>query len=728
MTPRKYIDILIVSALREEQFLLDKVFPDNLGRIFKEKASVAVKETGVLGVYGKRAEISFFDGKSLVVGWATLGSGQSSANRMGNLFAYDACARLAEQFSPRCILLFGVAGGSKSTFARGDVGYGIQTGYSTFCKLESEPHSIRQLINESDKINEQQEKNRIVDLVAMCGVSVDDHALKYTPRPIPLVPSSPSFCAAADDVAQRGRWQEHAKKWFTDLPLQKEFLLSAASYDLGLNRDDKLVAFARDTPQAAKGLVASGDAIIANKKLQEKISASITYQDASEKFKFDANMFDMESFGVGLFCDKRSKKSEIDLHYGMIKGICDLAGEDKDDRYRFCALASATSFLLDVITEESFYKQFIESKAERLDSGKSACLWPKDTLSLQRCVTTWDLSEANTLSAHRPCTDSGLAGLNRDSELQGARLFHDTESSDYSQCVTSFLNTRIGYDSSQMRNRLLLLFPYSIHDLLNFFRNMNPGEAGTPPRIHALGSYMPRGDSTREERKKIKGDAIYLGDWAHKKHTHFREANAMCARWIAAGKTFNDISEKICRVICIPNEDRVRAIHDPRYLLYPFMCGPCVPTLIASESVIRDYGADEATYFNFKPKRGRTRGITSVQDMGVTLCLKYADRSKLLAIIGRCDQVPEQCSNLKAFKLFETFEKWIGEQGRAHHGGAKYQHFMKFPMFRLLSQYRVNWRANDLLVPGFLRMNKGERQKVISYINDVKQQEEGLFT
>ncbi|MDR3548190.1 MAG: hypothetical protein P4M11_08010 [Candidatus Pacebacteria bacterium] len=724
MIKQSYADILILNALKEEQFILDGEYKNELSSAFAGNATVEDQSLEEDGFFGKQIWIKFNNGNELTIAWSTLGDGKSDdGSSMGNIYAYNACVRLAEHFCPRFILLLGIAGGSQPQFNRGDIGFGITTGYSSYCKLDGDISIIERLNIEAQ--NEcaitTTERNMLLMLLSKLGINPEDAILKYTPRKVPLLDCSPEFACAARRVRDSFQWQSLAKKWFSSENIS-EFVKRKDEYKLKLDRGDTQNNFEKELPCALAAIVASGDAIIANATLQQDIRKGITYESvANTKSRIDAYMYEMESYGVGLFC----KSNQI--NYGIIKGICDLGGEKKDDYYRLCALSSASAFAFKLVTDERFYSQFVISKHGRTFSGRTACIWPNAPDLHKKCVSFYDPSSKNFIASRRPCTDTNLVNFKDNTELPGARLFQQTESIEYSQCVANFISDRIGFEDGKKNNRLLFLFPYSVHDLLNFFRNtaaLNPNEL---ENVITLEQYAPqRQNQNQTSQNDIINYSKYLGKWAYTYHAHFNAANKMCASWIASGKKFSQIAQKMCRVICIREEDRASLAHDPRFLLHLFMCGLCIPTIIASKSTVLTYGADEATYFNFKPRNGDCGKRVATTDASNTLCLKYSDRSKLLALLGRCGNLPRPYFNIKAFELFEIIESQLEQYGEQYAPCDPTGPFEVFPLLKILNLHGVFWKTEDTLVPDYATFSKDQKHKTNKYFRRLSKREAAL--
>jgi len=271
----------------------------------------------------------------------------------------------------------------------------------------------------------------------------------------------------------------------------------------------------------------------------------------------------------------------------------------------------------------------------------------------------------------------------------------------------------------QHLDRLILLFPYSVHDLLSFFRNTEEMNEDDLRTIMTLGKFVPNKNTKRDKLSHIRSLAISLGEKAYWAHPHFDATNRCCAKWIASGKHFSEVAERFCRVICIRDEDRRLLARDPRFLMHVFMNGLCIPTLIANSAPLGDFGADEATYFS----RDSADGISSVgaelNARSVTFCLKYSDRSKLLALLGRCDSVPRPCAESKAFRMFEDIKEWLKANWELTFPPNPSGRYQVFPALRLLAQ--LGFGLQDALLkyptlfPDYGKLNSKERGEVDRY-------------
>lgn len=275
-------------------------------------------------------------------------------------------------------------------------------------------------------------------------------------------------------------------------------------------------------------------------------------------------------------------------------------------------------------------------------------------------------------------------------EIIGGKLFR-AESAAYSKCVQSFISQYLVTDAQvtgavsattdQHANKLLLLFPYNIRDLIDFLRNTTKGIA--EQELATLGE---RGDESNVSgfKPECVEAAITVGKTFHHKLGHFKTANDQCAMWIAQGETIDKIARKICRVIFIRQEDKSRLANDPRYLAHVFLCGLCVPTFMAT-----DLGIDEATYFNIATADKAGSIVNGYNSK--TLCLKYSDRSQLLALLGRCedDSLPSPLAGGQVFETFAHVSQWMDDhlQYEPSEPFKAYERYEVFPLLHLLNTH-----------------------------------------
>jgi hypothetical protein len=255
----------------------------------------------------------------------------------------------------------------------------------------------------------------------------------------------------------------------------------------------------------------------------------------------------------------------------------------------------------------------------------------------------WPQTEENILSRYRPCINTSTLEI-PNPELV-TRVFQQAKSTDYSDCLARIVG--------KPRARLVLLFPYSVQDLLSFFYNiMEVSERAPVERLQSDLFEFLRDPTDAGKQRLLVDDAINLGKYGYENHKHFRGSNEYCAEQIRAGKQFGEIAKTICRVMFIPSKDLPQLFTNPGFMMHILMCGLCVPTLIASSPVLGKYNADEATYIEFAG--GKLTPKT-------TLCLKYSDRSRLLAVFGSCDARPDGCNDSTIYELFEDIGGWLAK-------------------------------------------------------------------
>ena len=465
--------------------------------------------------------------------------------------------------------------------------------------------------------------------------------------------------------------------------------------------------FQRGQPRIHRGVVASGDVVIASPGFQEalgKLIVSGTHRTANIH---QANMYEMESYGVGLCCKRRQTP------FGMIKGISDLAGVDKKegattkDAYRLAAIASASAVAFHILCDATFVGS-LPDRARCHGWSRSACVWCEASKPNRCCRQYEATAEHNLFFQQRPCTDIG--DIRDATELAGARLFDGIESTTYS----TYVEEEVAKGSF---SQLLLMFPYSVEELFSFLH----GYQELRPLIRSMRELVRKWD---DGQTTVSADliaaAIELGKKANGMHGHFRQVGQFCTNMImgrnvrdpgrpAPEVTFADVAKKICRVMCLYDNDRDGIMANPAFLLHIFMCGLSVPTLLASQQLVKDYGADEATLISVNSEAALPPGTT------VTKCLKFSDRGKLLAVTGSCSSKPHVCGHNAVHRFAEVVRKALGRITEpadvAQHLSGK---FSIFPAWELLGKFKVGWN-NEYLVPGYAGATVVERERLETY-------------
>ncbi|MEI6150576.1 MAG: hypothetical protein WCS01_15870, partial [bacterium] len=114
----RHVDVLIVTALKEEYYLLPKLFSGEFRRQgFHCKRVDDPQNKRVTHITVDRNGERF-----LTLAMTHLAG-------MGNVWAYDETNNLLGSITPRFVLMIGLAGGASDYLNRGDVGYSIGIGY-----------------------------------------------------------------------------------------------------------------------------------------------------------------------------------------------------------------------------------------------------------------------------------------------------------------------------------------------------------------------------------------------------------------------------------------------------------------------------------------------------------------------------------------------------------------------------------------------------------------------
>lgn len=676
-----YVDVLVVTALREERCVIDRAFvaafrdrfklgvvehDTNVPLIIRDGPNAAGQERS-----GEIVHVSLPGQNALRVAWTNL-------TGVGNVWAYDETSELIDLLSPRFVLLVGLAGGSSDVFARGDVGYSTRIGNSSYGKIESEniEATIRRLAEDKSSSEELAD----VAIQALTNLGMDMPTTDITSieiRPSEMIDLPSTFTAAVDRSADEA-WQMLAQQWCEKYRSDFQLLYGKNTKE---NYPEQS-ACEKTTPSCHEAVVASGEAVVASAGVQRSAAKVILVDNRRQKVHIEASMYEMESYGVGLCCRRRN------TGFGMIKGISDLAGGDKKagseegNRFRLAAIASASALAFEVICDDGFLRS-MAPREDRYGWSHGACIGSNPETA-RRCLVPFKvMDEKGRFLQARPCNSP--REVRHGQEVVGSRLIEGVTSAMYSECVQRIVKADF--------ERLVLVFPYSIEDLLAFFYGMPNEFRRTVIKMRTV-IHKKRGGKNNNHRRAaiLKAQAIQLGKLAYNAHPHFGATNVACAKWIREGQTFGQIAKKVCRVMCIQDKDLSDLRSNPAFLLHVFMCGLCVPTFLARQTTIDRYGADEATFVSVLADE-----LTEPSKV-VTKCLKYSDRGRTLSVIGSCEQLPDGCRRSSAHDFAEEVTRHVqGLSGRlpARGGGT----FEIFPALGLLDHHGVKWSDEQTLVP-----------------------------
>lgn len=667
-----YLDVLIVTALREERFLLDKQFVD------LNPTSIAFKRDlfRVLRHVG---------GRELRIGVADLGG-------MGNIWASAETVKLIEATCPRCVLLVGVAGGKMGLIDLGDVGYSTGVVYSSHGKLTT--NTLPELLDKracSTVATRVAAAKKVRPLLRNAGIAIDKLAnTGIELRQVEEIDIHPLFASGAAAFAKKepAAWKTTARKWYNDY--REEFEREhREEYKTRRGKALRQEPFKAGQPNAEEAIIASGEFVIASDDFQRKVEQQYNRRLRRTKRKQHINMFEMEAYGVGWACRMRG------VPFGIVKGVSDFAGgakgTEKRDTHRLTAIASASAFAAGLVEDEDFANAMFNVPHAYMWDRRS-CLWALDP---RRCVYAPRLTERDVVGNMRECIRLEKPDL-RNKQVLATRVFEDVGSQEYSQCIEHAL--------SDPDMSATLLFPYTPQELFAFLHNVGPTWRHQVEKIDVILRSGLDPDKVREVVPLV----LALGRDARREFKHFELCDIQCKAMIEAGKSFYDIANKVCRIVVVRDEDKASTLYGPASLIYPALLGVCVPTLLADyEEIATKYIADEVTYFqralnNVPAKSGGAQA---------TMSLRYVDRAKSLIVLGRCSSA-QQGESRKTFELIEYLRGHL-EDALAKSVdalGFLKEHYPSFPFAELLRKYTLNLeefcpRARPAIDPALARKN-----------------------
>lgn len=631
---KQYVDILLVTALEEEQFILNKkIFDNSLTEHFEGK------------------KVSYSKIGKLNIALADLGG-------MGNVWAMDSTIQLIDSLSPRFVILFGLAGGNQKNTKLGDVVFSKEIFYSSFSKIKAKS-SQSFLLEMVDKCSNQKKSiKRIVEKL----IRANDNLLKNTltiteiePRKAESISIEQIFINAclrnSNNNNDDAEWSLFAKK---------QFYLYKKKFEKWANNYPVQEPFENGLPIAFGAAIASGEAIIADNKYRDEIEQMYNSVNLRNKQETKVLLFEMEAFGFAKACQLRN------IPFGVIKGVSDYAGADKQsdqaDKYRFAAITSASAFVLTLLEEDIFVNEVV-TKFHRL-WDRTACIWTDGKIQKCGLLTSNNHTEKTFFNPKRECTEPQYAPQKIiKKQVLGSNLFEDIDTQDYSTWIANAMD--------DTNANILLMYPYTTRELLAFLASSQNIDWQNEIKNIEKMSHETLTDSNNLE---LINAVKKLGGKGKSAYTHLSISDNLCAKMIESNNNFAEIAKRICRIVFYRND------HDkntPLKLLHPAICGITVPTILASPKVAQDFFADEVTFIRISGKNGT-----------ITRCLKYSEKSKLLILLGRCDNLPNQDTNCgKIHDLSnDVFEYLIDfNQNDGHR-------YKVFPTIKLLKEFDCTWK------------------------------------
>lgn len=612
---KQYVDVLLVSALEEECFVLEKWFLDDKSPKNKNRPIYKTYEH-----YGLTLNLALAD----------LGG-------MGNVWAMAATLRLIDELCPRFLILFGLAGGNSKLVRRGDVVYSTEIGYSSFSKIDSKslkkvlkqhwdvisrvqsPTSTRSKYSYKSFVSKFQQAKININKIPS-GININ--LRKPKTKDIPNI-----FSEACDKLVNSPQaikdWQDKASLWFGD---------SKEAFAVMKHSDDKTYgsqnAPENNPPLARGALIASGEAIVANSEYRNSIDALYEDLDKQKKKKTKVGLYEMEAFGFATACEMRG------VPFGVVKGVSDLAGIDKTskheaDAYRLAAIASSSAFVYSLLKQLDFLLT-VRNNLNHSSWHQKSCIWTEGKYG---CGLLSGRQNENAIFSHeRPCiTTENAPQRIKTQEVLKNRLFENVHARVYSEWLATAMK--------DPKSKVILLYPYTIRELITFIDNKKDSRL-----VNNISDYNRLYDQkvrNLEENKQLASLAMEIGAHGKIQYQHLSDGDRICADMILHKKDFLTIANRICRVVFIQDRDLKEMQNNPAWLLHLAICGICVPTFIATSRVVGDFFADEATFI--KSPEGKVNSIIH--------CLMYAEKSRLLTLLGRCEPLGENAKSADIFDL-----------------------------------------------------------------------------
>lgn len=640
-----FVDVLILTALKEERFVLDRWIDSQNGG---GNADGTKEEIG--------ASVTFNSGRSANVKHFQLGAGPTlihvalaNLSGMGNVWAVADTTTLIRALLPKCIILVGTAGGRKDGRCnKGDVGYAKTICYSSLAKI-MEAGILKKLRELVGKQGNGTAKSLLKQLVKAMrdGDGTEASRIQLASLTYPdinirkiddLIEASVFFTTTSDVVAKEPDWGRRATSVFA-----KENVKLVEDFNLEIEPDQQ--GYIYGVPQARPVAVASGEFVVASREVQRHI-ARLYEQGADKRTKTTPEaigMYEMEGYGVAMACKLD------DVGFGLVKGYSDLADEKKDDKCRLAAIASASAFTWELIQKQSFVTS-LQNRSRRTVHGVVPCFWTRPP-DLQPCSPRRELTSLSpdqNICNLRNCTGTGMDDAFREKQVFAVRVFEAIEARDYSRFIAHY--------STDRSSMTALVFPYTPHGILEFLaREQGFGESVADLRsaIEARSSKARKPADIEFVRRMC--DVI---DTARQAFGHFQECDKHCLT--VAGNVVNDMTRRketasqrhffqrakvLCRILVLEGCCHSKFWTGERALLnllYPALLGLHVPTFLVepwgqARGTKRSFVTDDITYI--REWHDVKDGVTSGQR---DLCARYLGGSESLILLGKCSEGRDQ--------------------------------------------------------------------------------------
>lgn len=646
-TTQEYMHVLVLTALPEEMLVLTEEFRS------KPSTWEAEPTIDIQGSLVSRFRRCDANGGGTRVGLSVLGG-------PGNIWALSQAVPVIRELSPRVVLLLGLAGGNPDLIKRGDVCYGSHIDYSSYGKLEERTYgkAIRERLIEREKWTTPQVDERFAELKAQ---GIDLEAFSEDVPELRLaegISADPNLVNAARELHRLKAWP----------PLAAELWRKhKTAYDDLHFADHKDQSPPENAPPHARDVtIASGEWVVASAEYKKLVEKLVQPERPKQRQRGALLcMFEMESYGIGLYCSK------LRIPFLVIKGISDYGGDDKrgentqeKDRYRLAALCSASAFAMKLLDEASFLH--IANGDPPPGWSQTVCLWGRHKRASgkqpQQCSLV-AVPVKEFAVRERQCMRTDV--FPESQEVLSSRVFEDIDATQYSRHLQDVM--------ALQRARTMLVFPYSPDDFISFL--MHGKHEDLKKQAEELRGMIDTRNPIATPND-IGERAMQIGLVVRKAYPHFWSGDEICARQIAKGLSFRDIAQSVCRIVVISDKDRSDVWHNQALMLQIAALGVCVPTFLARPGFGTDYFADEATYVQ-QPVN---------DDVWSTQCLKYADKAHLLIVLGRCGPARDHGTVSKSFRFVSDWRRLIDEPDKGSVTPWR-PHYSVFPCLRLLKQW-----------------------------------------
>lgn len=635
---RPYLDVLIMSALKEEVLVLQM-----------RESSIEVPYIPEVPDF-----VLLNTNNALRCGLTSVGAMTNSMSAKGTL-------EMIRKTCPKCIILMGVAGGHATKYMRGDVAIADQIVVSSFAKLIDE--SFKEYIESNAIVDDDEIVNTFHENLDGLGIDLSQLAVpKLLPRKhMDARPVNNRLFAHMVRVGAGDKWKKTAKLYYEECV--PEFNNWVKAIDAGMDRSGQMPPERGiESMECNAGFVASGDFVVGSSRFQEEIRKIYENWEGAKKGLNAPDVFEMEAYGALLTAES------FNVPFGMIKGVSDLAGEDKSNTHRLCAISSASALLWSLITDRAFLGD-IAGWGRPVTQDERGC--PLSLDPAIRCVLAEEQISDDKSPTARSCnrlfdgvyTDWKSTFI-KSKEVRSGRLFQEVNWTDYSKAIESII--------AEPNSAVTFVFPYDLRDLIRFCLDK------TVKRREANVIDLYRRDGTLPDsgEEGVLEAILNVGKDIRESFGHFKVCDDMCNRILHEHEgdiASLNIASRVSRLIRMPLAGDLSGEQQLLPVIYPAVLGLYTPAI----EIINDgHYMSDMTFIS----------RNSIERPDLEMALLHRPDVRMLVAIGRCTEAG--ITEPKIFELLQVKREKLDRLTQAEEELAQGRHFKRFQIMMITEPHK----------------------------------------